>query len=890
MSRSLPTAFLALAGMLTLVGVARGETSLCGGAAANHLHRAPLRDSTRTWASGGLWQLRPDSLGRMDGARPSREALPLGADSLELAEPAASAARPDRVGQSGALWGTDGLVLATARAGNKLYVAGNFNWVGPNTGALVAMPMEDATPSPRFPRVAGEVRAIASDGRGGWFIGGVFNAVEGQYRHNLAHILADGEVSRWDPQANGADVNAIAVDNGVVYVGGGFTTIGSKGRRYIAAIDAGTGLPTPWDPWSSGGITSLAVHRRTIFVGGAFDSIGGAHRENLAAIDAVTGKATAWRMDAVTQVDALLLSGNTLYVGGRFNWIGGRSRGHLAAVDIEADTLLTFDPNGNGRNSMYLPTPTVSALALDHGVLYAAGLFTTMGGAPRYGLAALDPVTAATTDWNPGEDGAWVRAVCVSDSVVYAGGYFDQIGGKARLGIGAISKRTGLATPWNPSSNGPVKVLTACRGMIYAGGYFSSVGPQLRRKGLAQFDLTTGAATPWNPNPVGRVVTAVAVHDGSVYAGGDFENIGGQPRAGIAEVDTLTGAAAGWNPGANGPIEAIVLKDSVLYIGGEFTAVGGVERSNLAAVDARTGTVSEWNPGCNGAVYALARSGNSLYAGGYFSRMGGPGPAGTPRGNLAAFDLSSGALSSWNPMADVWVNAVAPMGHTVYVCGAFNHAGWRGRNGVAGLDSATGLATPWNPDADAEVKAIAAIGGHVYVGGYFQHIGGQPRNFFAALDVVNGVATDWNPHADGAVWNLHAIGTMVFAGGEFSSIEGLPWSALATVQDTSQFVVPPAITGIDGGADRPGLTMKAPLPSPARTIAHVSFSLPTRQAVNLAVFDLQGRCVEILMSRTELPPGDHTATLHAERLGPGCYFCRLEAGGVTISRKLVVLR
>ena len=43
----------------------------------------------------------------------------------------------------------------------------------------------------------GTVNTSASDGAGGWFIGGNFSHVGGLPRYGLAHILADGNVSDW---------------------------------------------------------------------------------------------------------------------------------------------------------------------------------------------------------------------------------------------------------------------------------------------------------------------------------------------------------------------------------------------------------------------------------------------------------------------------------------------------------------------------------------------------------------------------------------------------------------------------------------------------------------------------------------------------------------------
>src|SRR5437764_221244 len=74
------------------------------------------------------------------------------------------------------LWGVNGTVAAIARIGNTLYIGGQFSTVGPCTGGGVPVDRETGVPRIDFPRVAGRVSAVVSDGAGGWFVGGHFTA------------------------------------------------------------------------------------------------------------------------------------------------------------------------------------------------------------------------------------------------------------------------------------------------------------------------------------------------------------------------------------------------------------------------------------------------------------------------------------------------------------------------------------------------------------------------------------------------------------------------------------------------------------------------------------------------------------------------------------------
>jgi hypothetical protein len=81
-------------------------------------------------------------------------------------------------------------------------------------------------PAGAFPKVDGEVHAIAADGTGGWYIGGIFTLVGTAWRNSLAHVLADGTVDPdWNPSPSANSIGgfvgifALAVSGPFVYIG-----------------------------------------------------------------------------------------------------------------------------------------------------------------------------------------------------------------------------------------------------------------------------------------------------------------------------------------------------------------------------------------------------------------------------------------------------------------------------------------------------------------------------------------------------------------------------------------------------------------------------------------------------------------------------------------------
>ena len=365
---------------------------------------------------------------------------------------------------------------------------------------------------------------------------------------------------------------------------------------------------------------------------------------------------------------------------------------------------------------------------------------------------------------------------------------------------------------------------------------------------------------------------------------GDFANVGGQARARIAALDTVRGEATAWNPGANGDVSAFVVAGTTIYAGGYFTRIGGQRRRYIAALDASTGLATPWNPDAEFHVYTMVLSGNTMYAGGFFDSMGG-----VPRKSIAAVDATTGAVTPWSPNpGSGWVNAIVVSGNTVYVGGVLHQIGGQAREALAALDASTGAATAWDPHMVAwdsfypEVYALAASDSTLYVGGEFAGIGGQQRLCLAEVDMTTGATGPWDPGTDGYVWTLEAGGSTIYAGGWFTRMGGLPCAGLAAISDS----VP---TGPDSHPLR--LISFLPIaPNPTDGDALVQFSLSAAAPVKLAVYEVMGRRVSTVLNRAPRPAGPQEVVVRTAGWPPGVYYCRLEAGGETATRKMLVVR
>jgi trimeric autotransporter adhesin len=517
--------------------------------------------------------------------------------------------------------GADGPVLTLAVGGSKIYAGGSFATVGGQARSnLAAVDAATGAATAWDPAANGPVNALALSGDGGrLYAGGAFAAVGGQQRGNLAAVdTATGAVLGWDPGANGpVDALALSADGTRLYAGGAFAAIGGQARNNLAAVDAATAAALGWNPGPSGPVHTLALAAdgTRLYAGGAFTSIGGQARGNAAAVDTTTGAATAWDPSAEAAVHAIAPAGSRLLVGGAFRMLNGRARNNLAAIDATTGEVdPAWNPDANNQVRSLAPSS-------DGSRIFVGGTFTRLGGKARGRIGAVDAVTGAVANWNPGTVGG-VRAVAGGGDRVYIGGNFTSVGGVARTRLAAVDATTGAVDPaFAPTADAEVRALavTPDGTRLYAVGYFKAIAG-VARPGAASLDPTTGAATSFSPSTGGAAIALALSPDATRFYFSTTSNrtYAYAPAAGNTPVWTLR---------TGGDVQAVAASASEVYVGGHFTnlPVEKLSRLHLASVNAATGTATSWDPRPDGAfgVWALTALPGALLAGGDFDKVGG---------------------------------------------------------------------------------------------------------------------------------------------------------------------------------------------------------------------------------------------------------------------------
>ena len=582
---------------------------------------------------------------------------------------------------------TDGEVSTVVRALNRLYLGGSFTKVnGEPRLNLAAVDARTGALLDWRPRVTGrtkddyaDVSAIAASADGKVvYVGGSFGRVDGAARRSVAAIGSDGALLPFAPGATYADekesededfgaasVSLLTLDprGRVLYLAGDFDQLGGVDRPGLGAVNARSGRVRPWNPDCDGEVYALEIAPAgaPVYVAGEFASVGGKSRRGLAALDARLGTATLWDPGIGGAVHAIALDTrrHLVHAGGEFEAVGDADRANLAAVDTRTGKAVGAD------------TPVVGAVDVVErtagGGIAVGGDFVSVGAARRDGLAALSADGATVATWKPGLRGL-VRALAADPrgGRVYVGGRFSIGESRTQRSLATIELGSGTIAPWGPNANSGVWAIapSADGETAYLGGAFTTIDAKARRR-LAAVRAVDGVLLPW-ASGASAVVRSLSLGAEELWVGGQFTTIGGEPRRGVAAVELDTGRATGWEATANGNVEAVVQVGEVVYVAGPFTAIGGRSRKHLAALDAVDGSATRWDPAPDDVVRAIAvtADGAQMVIGGDFERVGGG------RRDVASFDLATGFVSDWRPIAPFPAYALAfGVGTTLFVGG-----------------------------------------------------------------------------------------------------------------------------------------------------------------------------------------------------------------------------
>ncbi len=206
----------------------------------------------------------------------------------------------------------------------------------------------------------------------------------------------------------------------------------------------------------------------------------------------------------------------------------------------------------------------------------------------------------------------------------------------------------------------------------------------------------------------------------------------------------------------------------------------------------------------NGVVWSQVTVGTTVYATGSFTSARPAGAAAgtneTPRGNLIAYDIRTGVMTSFSHALNAQGRTItaSPDGTRVYVGGEFTTVDGQPRNRIAAFDTSTGsLVTSFAPNLNGRVAALTVTNATVYAAGTFTTASGVARKGFTAVAAANGAVLSWAPTADDGTPSAMVLTpdqSRVIVAGAFTRLTGAAAYGLAAVDATSGATLPWAVT------------------------------------------------------------------------------------------------
>lgn len=199
-------------------------------------------------------------------------------------------------------------------------------------------------------------------------------------------------------------IAAVAAVVMALIIGAGVAGVTAPASALSPGVSFAADDQSTWQ--TNGTVYALGAAGGKVVAGGTFSQIrppagrsdAARARNALVILDAETGEPDACQFGVTLSggtptVRAITVSADQsrVYIAGNFSTVGGVNVARIAVLDVQACTVAPFRAP--------LPGSTVTALALHGNVLYAGGLFTTVGGQTRQAFAAFDATSGSLLPW-----------------------------------------------------------------------------------------------------------------------------------------------------------------------------------------------------------------------------------------------------------------------------------------------------------------------------------------------------------------------------------------------------------------------------------------------------------------------------------------------------------
>jgi uncharacterized delta-60 repeat protein len=537
-----------------------------------------------------------------------------------------------------------------------------------------------------------------------------------------------------------------------------------------------------------------------------------------------------------------------ILMGGRFSTINGTSITGVARLHPDGGLDSSFNPGSITGSFDY----RVHAVVLQpDGKVLIGGLFNTVQGISRNGIARLHPDGSLDNSFDPGTGvteseftGVYSIAL-LADGKILIGGAFRKVDGVERAAIARLnwdgSLDSGFIPPSGPPPHWPV-------------------GPRIRNfvvqpdgkiitDALQRLNADGSMDHPRLVEVAGGEIYGLALQpDGKLLISGDFTSVNGTAMRSIARIHANGTLDMSFHPGT-GPghmlepsvrprIYTVKLQaDGKLLVGGYFTSINGINRDGIARLNP-DGSLDlgfdATGSGPNEEVQAVVpQPDGKVLIGGQFTevqRTSRPRIARLhPDGSLdRTFDPGTGLLWKPTPNQTSVSSLDLQSDGKVLITGRFSHLDGVSRSGIARLHGDGSLDTGFNPILDSSGELVEVLSfalqpdGKILIGGEFQAVNGASRNRIARLHPDGTLDSTFDPGigpVSDTPWYPPTINNLVpqpdgriVVHGEFTQFSGVPKDRVARLNPDGSLDSGYTVTVLarDGGSGSIAVTSMQP--------------------------------------------------------------------------------
>jgi len=315
--------------------------------------------------------------------------------------------------------------------------------------------------------------------------------------------------------------------------------------------------------------------------------------------------------------------------------LASSAQASLKAGDLDP----AFNPGAAVYGAIY------SIAVQPDGKLLIGGYFNAYGGAPRNGIARLNPDGSLDGNFQDGTDPSvfdtssyYVRSIALQpDGKVVIGGYVSAVSNWVTIGIARLNTNGTLDTSFHSAAAGaevqycmflncdyyPGTVYSTAvqpDGKVLVGGDFTRYNLAIHN-GVARLNADGSVDSGFqNPLPFGASINSIAIQsDGKVIVGGN---------GGIARLNTNGSRDTSFVATAQNPVYSVALQSGgKALIGGSFNSVNGTNRNCIARLNTNGTLDTTFQNGLSGADNAVAsiavQPNGKVLIGGYFTLING---------------------------------------------------------------------------------------------------------------------------------------------------------------------------------------------------------------------------------------------------------------------------